>query len=71
MLTGKSITARSRLRFSFHYLYEAFNSERFVLDMSRSCASPEIRGHSSVGRASALQAEGRRFDSVWLHQLSL
>ena len=28
------------------------------------------RGHSSVGRAPALQAGGRRFDSVWLHQLS-
>ncbi len=28
------------------------------------------RGHSSVGRAPALQAGGRRFDSVWLHQRS-
>src|SRR5690606_6141362 len=26
------------------------------------------RGHSSVGRAPALQAGSRRFDSVWLHQ---
>src|SRR5437763_5959986 len=25
------------------------------------------RGHSSVGRAPALQAGGRRFDSGWLH----
>jgi hypothetical protein len=25
------------------------------------------RGHSSVGRAPALQAGGRRFDPVWLH----
>ena len=25
------------------------------------------RGHSSVGRAPALQAGGRRFDSAWLH----
>ena len=25
------------------------------------------RGHSSVGRAVALQASGRRFDPVWLH----
>ncbi len=25
-------------------------------------------GHSSVGRAPALQAGCRRFDSVWLHQ---
>ena len=24
-------------------------------------------GHSSIGRASALQAGGRRFDSDWLH----
>ena len=27
-----------------------------------------LRGHSSVGRAPALQAGGRRFDPVWLHQ---
>jgi hypothetical protein len=27
------------------------------------------RGHSSVGRAPALQAGGRRFDPVWLHQI--
>ena len=25
------------------------------------------RGHSSAGRAVALQASGRRFDPVWLH----
>ena len=29
---------------------------------------PFHRGHSSVGRAPALQAGGRRFDPVWLHQ---
>ena len=28
-----------------------------------------FRGHSSAGRAPALQAGGRRFDPVWLHQL--
>src|SRR5829696_4944638 len=27
----------------------------------------EPRGHSSVGRASRLQREGRRFESGWLH----
>lgn len=26
------------------------------------------RGHSSAGRAPALQAGGRRFDPDWLHQ---
>jgi hypothetical protein len=26
-----------------------------------------VRGHSSAGRASALQAEGRRFEPAWLH----
>jgi hypothetical protein len=31
-------------------------------------ASTGARGHSSVGRAPALQAGGRRFDPVWLHQ---
>ena len=25
------------------------------------------RGHSSAGRAVALQAKGRRFDADWLH----
>ena len=30
---------------------------------------PWKRGHSSVGRAVALQASGRRFDPVWLHQI--
>ena len=29
------------------------------------------RGHSSAGRAPALQAGGRRFDPVWLHQTLL
>ncbi len=29
-----------------------------------------IWGHSSVGRASALQAEGHRFESVCLHHYS-
>ena len=28
----------------------------------------DFRGHSSAGRAPALQAGGRRFDPVWLHQ---
>ena len=28
-----------------------------------------FRGHSSAGRAPALQAGGRRFDPVWLHQI--
>ena len=27
-----------------------------------------LRGHSSAGRASRLQREGRRFDPDWLHQ---
>jgi hypothetical protein len=27
-----------------------------------------VRGHSSAGRAPALQAGGRRFDPGWLHQ---
>ena len=30
-----------------------------------------LRGHSSVGRASALQAEGLRFESACLHQFLL
>jgi hypothetical protein len=27
-----------------------------------------VRGHSSAGRAPALQAGGQRFDPAWLHQ---
>ena len=34
-------------------------------------ADCRYRGHSSIGRAPALQAGGRRFDPVWLHQPSL
>ena len=30
--------------------------------------SAEFWGHSSVGRAPALQAGGRQFESDWLHQ---
>ena len=29
------------------------------------------RGHSSAGRAPALQAGGRRFDPGWLHQIPI
>ena len=38
--------------------------QRMLSDSRRQLA----RGHSSVGRAPALQAGGRRFDPVWLHQ---
>ena len=30
---------------------------------------PTVWGHSSAGRALALQARGRRFDPAWLHKL--
>ena len=33
-------------------------------------AIPHRRGHSSAGRAPALQAGGHRFDPGWLHQQS-
>ena len=36
----------------------------------RSIFSVVFWGHSSAGRAVALQAIGRRFDPVWLHQFS-
>ena len=35
--------------------------------MARPTAKARPRGHSSVGRALALQARGRRFDPGWLH----
>jgi hypothetical protein len=35
---------------------------------ARCCLRSALRGHSSAGRAPALQAGGRRFDPVWLHQ---
>ena len=38
-------------------------------EIKQKTKAPRImRGHSSAGRASALQAEGRRFDPDWLHQ---
>jgi hypothetical protein len=42
--------------------------DRFFPDTCRLMPVPR-RGHSSVGRAPALQAGGRRFDPVWLHQV--
>jgi hypothetical protein len=42
------------------------NNQRILIIDGR-CAVAG-RGHSSVGRAPALQAGGRRFDPVWLHQ---
>ena len=38
---------------------------------SRTMAKKSERGISSAGRAPALQAGGRRFDPVILHQISL
>ena len=35
---------------------------------SLSYESAKFWGHSSVGRAPALQAGGRQFESDWLHQ---
>ena len=35
----------------------------------RQTKNRQARGHSSAGRAPALQAGGRRFDPAWLHQL--
>ena len=35
---------------------------------SLSTESAKFWGHSSVGRAPALQAGGRQFESDWLHQ---
>ena len=61
-----------------------FYSEEFNLDLTltslsiinatlytrkRHCLMLFVRGHSSAGRAPALQAGGRRFDPVWLHHL--
>ena len=50
----------------------AFNSVSFPLVEERNFleAPPAKRGFSSVGRASALQAECQRFESVNLHHLS-
>ena len=40
----------------------------FAARQLRPASRSDLRGHSSVGRAPALQAGGRRFDPVWLHQ---
>jgi hypothetical protein len=39
-----------------------------ISPIGRTCSTASGWGHSSVGRAPALQAGGRRFDPVWLHQ---
>src|SRR6516164_1307974 len=44
------------------------NGHSLLISVIRHLSSE--RGHSSVGRAPALQAGGRRFDPVWLHQTS-
>ena len=46
-------------------------TERKLQKRSGSHAKMGERGHSSVGRASALQAEGHRFESVCLHHFFL
>src|SRR6185295_18283395 len=53
----RSQNPEDRNRISFWLLFSGF----------RLLAAAD-RGHSSVGRAPALQAGGRRFDPVWLHQ---
>ena len=44
----------------------------YMTERRASATQPEandevVRGHSSAGRAPALQAGGRRFDPDWLH----
>ena len=43
------------------------NLAKVVVEGSTPFARSKLWGHSSVGRASALQAEGHRFESVCLH----
>ena len=44
-----------------------FISKKYKIH-SLSYESAKFWGHSSVGRAPALQAGGRQFESDWLHQ---
>ena len=48
------------------------NNQRNRVNWQRTSSSPlnwaDPRGHSSVGRASAWHAEGRRFEPGWLHR---
>src|ERR1700757_5229450 len=54
----------------------AGSAKNFVLQLLDTVDGPCIirplatRGHSSAGRALAWHARGRRFDPVWLHQIS-
>ena len=61
------------------FCWEEFNLDLTLTSLSiinatlytrkRHCLMLFVRGHSSAGRAPALQAGGRRFDPVWLHHL--
>ena len=54
----------------YEFFYRGhFNEMRFDAVLLKGFL--RIRGHSSVGRAVALQASGRRFDPVWLHHSEL
>ena len=55
------------------FLGPPFSSRRRQYGAQRSvdAGADWIRGHSSAGRALALQARGRRFDPVWLHHPAL
>ena len=42
-------------------------NESILLFVVRQESLKDTRDHSSAGRASALQAEGHRFESYWSH----
>ena len=63
------------------FCWEEFNLDLTLTSLSiinatlytrkRHCLMLFVRGHSSAGRAPALQAGGRRFDPVWLHHFPI
>ncbi len=50
-------------------VYEKVHDRLNEEDNDVSRKTDKLGGHSSAGRALALQARGRRFDPGWLHQL--
>ena len=67
--TGSAVCRRSDIRFGC--LYRVWRLSGFVdkaLPTQRFLQKQKPRGCSSIGRAPALQAGGRRFDPVQLHQ---
>ena len=67
-ITTKKVCVSLKTQRAIQSFFQSFASEfrkKFAISI------PDKRGYSSVGRASALQAECLRFESACLHQRTL